>query len=159
MQTFRHFFIATFTLLLLGNTILYSQEIPVKNETKIPSKEVQDTISHNSNSIIPEINELSQDTVKIDTIKPKEEMLTGIIDYYGEDYVYMDKLKNKVSKLEQEIDSMETEKKELEEQMAKPKYSANPKKLAELTEEYGKLGKRIDEKTYEWELVMEEMDE
>lgn len=96
MQTFRHFFIATFTLLLLGNTFLYSQEIPVKNETKIPYKEVQDTISLNSTSIIPEINELSQDSVKTDTIKPKEEMLTGIIDYYGEDYVYMDKLKNKV---------------------------------------------------------------
>ena len=75
---------------------MYSQEIPTKNETKISAKETQDTISLNSNSIISEINELSQDTIKTDTIKPKEEMLTGIIDYYGEDYVYMDKLKNKV---------------------------------------------------------------
>ncbi len=96
MQTFRHFLIATFPLLLLCNTFLYSQEIPTKNETVIPSKEVEDTISINQNSILPEFNETITDTVKSDTIKPKEEMLTAVIDYFGEDYVYMDKLENKV---------------------------------------------------------------
>ena len=96
LQTFRHFLIATFLLLLLGNTFSYSQEIPTKNETVIPAKEVEDTISINQNSILPEFNEAISDTVKPDTIKPKEEMLTGIIDYFGEDYVYMDKLENKV---------------------------------------------------------------
>ena len=39
LQTFRHFLLATFPLLLLCNTFSYSQEIPVKNETiKIQQK-------------------------------------------------------------------------------------------------------------------------
>ena len=96
MQTFRHFLLATFPLLLLCNTFSYSQEIPVKNEIIIPIIELTDTISINKKTILPEFNEVITDTVKSDTIIPKEEMLTGIIDYYGEDYVYMDKLENKV---------------------------------------------------------------
>jgi len=41
-------------------------------------------------------NEAVVDTVKVDTIKPKEEFLTDIVDYYGEDYVYLDKKTNQV---------------------------------------------------------------
>ncbi len=89
MQTFRHFFSASFLLLLLCNSFLYSQETPSKNENT-------DSTLQKSISIIPEINELVSDSVKTDTIKPKEELLTGIIDYYGEDYVYIDKKENKV---------------------------------------------------------------
>jgi lipopolysaccharide assembly outer membrane protein LptD (OstA) len=89
LQTFRHFFSASFLLLLLCNSFLYSQETPSKNENT-------DSTLQKSISIIPEINELVSDSVKTDTIKPKEELLTGIIDYYGEDYVYIDKKENKV---------------------------------------------------------------
>ena len=89
MQTFRHFFSASFLLLLLCNSFLYSQETPSKIEDT-------DSTLQKSISIIPEINELVSDSVKTDTIKPKEELLTGIIDYYGEDYVYIDKKENKV---------------------------------------------------------------
>jgi len=96
LQTFRHFLLATFPLLLLCNTFSYSQEIPFKNETIIPIIELTDTISINKKSILPEFNEVITDTVKADSIKSKEEILTGIIDYYGEDYVYMDKLEKKV---------------------------------------------------------------
>ena len=96
MQTFKHFLLATFPLLLLCNTFLYSQEIPTKNEPVISAKEAKDTITINKNSILPAFNEAITDTVKPDTIKPKEEMLTGVIDYFGEDYVYLDKLENKV---------------------------------------------------------------
>jgi lipopolysaccharide assembly outer membrane protein LptD (OstA) len=96
LQTFRHFLLATFPLLLICNTFSYSQEIPDKNEPIIPVIEIIDSVSINKKLILPEFNEVIIDTVKSDTIKTKEEILTGIIDYYGEDYVYMDKLKNKV---------------------------------------------------------------
>jgi len=89
LQTFRHFFSASFLLLLLCNSFLYSQETPSKIENT-------DSTLQKSISIIPEINELVSDSVKTDTIKPKEELLTGIIDYYGEDYVYIDKKEKKV---------------------------------------------------------------
>jgi len=75
---------------------LYSQDNPTKNNTKTPINEKQDSLIVSINPLIPELNEVVLDTVKTDTIKPKEEVLTGVIDYYGEDYVYLDKLKNKV---------------------------------------------------------------
>jgi hypothetical protein len=96
LQTFKYFLLATFPLLLLCNTILYSQEIPTKNKSVISAKEAKDTIAINKNSILPEFNETIIDTVKSDTIILKEEMLTGVINYFGEDYVYLDKLENKV---------------------------------------------------------------
>jgi len=75
---------------------LYSQDIPPKNETNIPIKETQGSLNVAASNLIPEINEAVTDTVKTDTIKPSEELLTSVIDYYGEEYVYIDKLKNKV---------------------------------------------------------------
>ncbi|MFK5981976.1 MAG: putative LPS assembly protein LptD [Flavobacteriaceae bacterium] len=96
MQTFRHFLLVTFTLLLLCNITLYSQDIPPKTEVDIPVKSQQDTLSVNIKPIFTEINEVAQDSVKTDTIKPKQELLEDVIEYYGEDYVYMDKFENKV---------------------------------------------------------------
>ena len=75
---------------------MYSQDIPPKNDVEISAKEEQDSLRVAVNPIISEINEAVTDTVRTDTIKPKKELLTSVIDYYGEDYVYLDKLKNKV---------------------------------------------------------------
>lgn len=96
MQTFRQFLLVITTILLFCGTSLYSQEIPLRNETNIPIKEEQNSLKLDSTSHIPEINEAVTDTIKTDTIKPNEELLTSVIDYYGEEYVYIDKLKNKV---------------------------------------------------------------
>ena len=96
LQTFRQFLLVTTTILLLCGTTLHSQDIPPKTETNIPVKEKQDSLNISIIKPITEINEAALDTVKTDTIKPKEEILTNVIDYYGEDYVYLDKLKNKV---------------------------------------------------------------
>ena len=96
MQTFRQFLLVTTTILLFCGTSLYSQDIPPKNETNIPIKETQGSLNVAASNLIPEINEAVTDTVKTDTIKPSEELLTSVIDYYGEEYVYIDKLKNKV---------------------------------------------------------------
>ncbi len=56
----------------------------------------KDSVHLNINDIVKETNEKVTDTVKTDTIKPKKEILTAIVDYYGEDYVYMDRKNNKI---------------------------------------------------------------
>ncbi|GHC50123.1 organic solvent tolerance protein OstA [Ulvibacter litoralis] len=83
-------------MLLLCNTILYSQDLPTKNEVTIPSEEIQDSITVPIKPIISEINEAVTDTVKTDSIKPQKETLTDVVDYYGEDYVYMNQKERKV---------------------------------------------------------------
>lgn len=96
MQTFRHFLWATFTLLFICNASLYSQDIPSKSETNIPTAEKPDTLSVNIQPKLSETNDAVLDSVKVDTLQPKEELLSSPMDYYGEDYVYMNKKENKV---------------------------------------------------------------
>ncbi|MCF6306951.1 MAG: LPS-assembly protein LptD [Flavobacteriaceae bacterium] len=81
----------------MGNTELLSQDIPPKNEIEIPANKQQDSVSLNIKPIInPELNEIVLDSVKTDSIQPKEELLTEVMDYYGEEYVYMNKKEHKV---------------------------------------------------------------
>jgi len=75
---------------------MYAQDIPPKNAVSIPSEKKEDTVTTNVKTVITEINEAVIDTVKTDTIKPKKELLTDVVDYYGEDYVYLDRKENKV---------------------------------------------------------------
>ena len=82
-------------LVLLCYSSIYSQDLPTKNETIIPLKK-GDTIATRDVLVTPELNQIELDTVKIDSVKSKDEFLTGIIDYYGDDYVYLDKKENKV---------------------------------------------------------------
>ncbi|MGK0386404.1 MAG: lipopolysaccharide assembly outer membrane protein LptD (OstA), partial [Patiriisocius sp.] len=60
-----------------------------------PQEQPTDTL-FNITPIVDEINERAADTTKTDTIKPNKELLTDIVSYYGEDYVYIDKKANKV---------------------------------------------------------------
>jgi lipopolysaccharide assembly outer membrane protein LptD (OstA) len=69
----------------------YSQDIPPKKEVNIPVSDIID-----NNLLIDELNERTVDTVKIDSIKPEKEALTDLVDYYGEDYVFMNRLEKKV---------------------------------------------------------------
>lgn len=82
--------------LLLGSTLLQAQDIPAKNEVVIPSAITSDTVIASPKAIISEKNEAVIDTVKTDTIKPKKEYLDNIVEYYGEDYVFLDRKENKV---------------------------------------------------------------
>jgi hypothetical protein len=75
---------------------LHAQDIPPKNEANIPKTTKEDTLSVNLKPIVDEINEQAQDTVKTDSIKPPKETLTDIVDYYGEDYVLLNRKENKV---------------------------------------------------------------
>ena len=104
MQTRQQYLSVFFLILLLCGTTSYSQDIPPKSEVNIPSETpdetvsepVSDTISASSKPLVSELNEALIDTVKVDSIVPEKEMLTDIVSYYGEDYVYIDQKKSQV---------------------------------------------------------------
>ncbi|WP_290629297.1 putative LPS assembly protein LptD [Altibacter sp.] len=96
MQTKRQFFPIFLTLLLSCSAALYSQDIPSKNEVNLPSEEKEDSITVPVRDLLPETTEVVADTVRTDTIVPQKEFLDDVVDYYGEDYVYLDRKSNKV---------------------------------------------------------------
>ena len=104
LQTRQQYLYVFLLTLLLCGSISYSQDIPPKSDVNLPSKAqdevivepVTDTISLFSEPFNPEISEAITDTVKIDSLEPKKEMLDDIVSYYGEEYVYIDQKKSKV---------------------------------------------------------------
>jgi len=71
-----------------------AQDIPEKEQVEIRSGQSQDTVSVSVGELLPEI---AQDSVRTDSVKPqKEEKLLDVVDYYGEDYVYIDRANNKI---------------------------------------------------------------
>lgn len=97
LRTTKHYLTIFSTLLLLGNLFLYGQDLPSKERTNFPKTADKDTLYLNTETLIrPIVNERAQDTVKQDTIKTPPETLSDIIEYYGEDYVYLDRKENKV---------------------------------------------------------------
>ncbi|WP_152558118.1 putative LPS assembly protein LptD [Altibacter lentus] len=96
MQTKRQFFPIFLTLLLSCSAVLYSQDIPSKNEVNLPSEAKEDSVTVPVRDILPETTEVVADTVRTDTIVPQKEFLDDVVDYYGEDYVYLDRKSNKV---------------------------------------------------------------
>lgn len=85
-------------LLSFCSATIYAQDPVDKGSIIIPIKEdslaVKPIDTTTINPIV--INEAIVDTVKVDSINPNDEILTDIVDYYGEDYVYMDKKSSKV---------------------------------------------------------------
>ena len=77
---------------------MYSQDPVDKGSVVIPAKEDTLSVTPKDTLTINPItyNEVVVDTVKVDSIAPKDEILKDIVDYYGEDYVYMDKKSSKV---------------------------------------------------------------
>ncbi|HAT67213.1 MAG TPA: organic solvent tolerance protein OstA [Flavobacteriaceae bacterium] len=98
MQNKHFIFYTTLLLLLFCSTSLYSQDPVDKGSVVIPAKEDTLSITPKDTLTINPItyNEVVTDTVKVDSIAPKDEILKDIVDYYGEDYVYMDKKSSKV---------------------------------------------------------------
>ena len=85
-------------LLSFCSATIYAQEPVDKGSVIIPVKEDSLAVKPiDTTTINPiAINEAIVDTVKVDSINPNDEILTDIVDYYGEDYVYMDKKSSKV---------------------------------------------------------------
>lgn len=98
LQTHRHSYLFITIWLLISSSLVYSQDIPPKNELDLPAKDTLTTKTVGFGDIISEksLGEAALDTVKNDTIKLEPEVLTDIVDYYGEDYVYIDREENKV---------------------------------------------------------------
>ena len=96
LRTNRHYLTIFLTLLLLCSAVVHGQDIPPKNEADLPKTTKEDTLTVHLKPVIADINEKAQDTVKTDTIKPEKEALTDVVDYYGEDYVLLNRKENKV---------------------------------------------------------------
>ncbi|MGV6828456.1 MAG: putative LPS assembly protein LptD [Flavobacteriales bacterium] len=95
LQTNRQFLIGSLFFLLLGSSFMYSQDLPNNNEVTIPATS-NDTINTSISNIITEKNDEIIDSIKQDTIKAPKETLTDIVDYYGKDYVYIDRVEHKI---------------------------------------------------------------
>src|SRR5690554_7627476 len=91
-----HYLTIFLTLLVSGNAFMHAQEIPVKTGANLPASKEADTLSLNLNPLLSDVALREQDTVKIDSIKPPPEMLTDVVEYYGEDYVLLNRKENKV---------------------------------------------------------------
>lgn len=96
MQSIQRYFTVFIIFLLYWVPPSIAQDIPPNNQVNIPSNNVQDTLLIDTRTIFPEGNEAIIDTIKTDSIIPKQELLDGIVDYYGEDYVYIDRKSHKV---------------------------------------------------------------
>lgn len=77
---------------------LLAQDPPTKNTptfpSTLPATEVVDSIQPSINSD-QQVAVDSVKIVKVDTIKPVKESLLHTVEYYGEDYVYLDRKNNK----------------------------------------------------------------
>ncbi len=80
--------------MILGTYETQAQEIGANPLIPLPA--TVDSLSFPTVSITENGNEKAVDTVKIDTIVPKQEVLNDVVDYYGEDYVYMHRQENKI---------------------------------------------------------------
>ncbi len=98
LHTTRRFHILIYIVLFINSAFLYAQDIPPKKEVNLPENtEVEgDTTTVNLQPIITERSEVVADTVKNDTLQKKPELLTDVVDYYGEDYIFMDQVNQKI---------------------------------------------------------------
>jgi lipopolysaccharide assembly outer membrane protein LptD (OstA) len=78
----------------LSTYVSQAQEIGVNPVTPIPTP--ADTLGFPDSQISENDNERAVDTILTDTILPRQEMLTDVVDYFGEDYVFMHRKENKI---------------------------------------------------------------
>ena len=96
MQTHRHYLTIFLTFLLYCSAVVHAQDIPPNKQVEIPKTTADDTLTVGVKPIIAEINERLNDTIKSDSIKPEKEVLTDVVEYYGEDYVFLNRKEQKV---------------------------------------------------------------
>lgn len=101
LQTHKLYLTIFLTSLLFCGTFLHAQEIPLKKETNIPRTNGNDSIIKADSLIVdiktfPELNEKVKDTIKKDSVNGTKETLADIVEYYGEDYVYLNRPEKKV---------------------------------------------------------------
>lgn len=96
LQTKRQYLFACILLASLVGHWIYGQDSdnPTSASTIVKFSIVQDTIP--TEDMGKTLDTLTQDSTKTTVIEPKKEVLDDIIDYYGKDYVYFDRIENKV---------------------------------------------------------------
>jgi len=99
LHTKRHFSIIKLLFLLICGTTVYSQDPPKKGIVSIKAKK-DTTVTQAADTLVVKEISFSQkvtDTIKNDTVLPqKEELLSDVVEYYGEDYVYVDRKEGKI---------------------------------------------------------------
>jgi lipopolysaccharide assembly outer membrane protein LptD (OstA) len=80
-----------------------AQDIPPSNTVQVRSNQVTDSVAPTNpparvqlDSLLMDQVAVEQDSVRSDSIEPPAEFLTDIVEYYGEDYVYLDRKTNQV---------------------------------------------------------------
>ncbi|EDM43079.1 hypothetical protein SCB49_12679 [unidentified eubacterium SCB49] len=94
MQIPKQFYFLLIFILQLGGISLYAQDPAPKDAIILPAEIENDTINP-AEKTLPTTEKLEEGVVKTDTIRPPKEDLKHIVDYYGEDYVYLDKKNNR----------------------------------------------------------------
>lgn len=98
LQTHKHYLTIFLTILLLWGAKVAAQDRPPTTQLNIPRATDNDTLSVNLHPLVAQLNEKAQDTVKMDTLKvaAPQETLTDVVEYYGEDYVLLDRKESKI---------------------------------------------------------------
>lgn len=94
MQTNKLLLVLLLFFGFLGIQTYQAQEVGVNPLIALPSK--ADTLEVAIKPIVEPTNERVVDTIKTDTIAPPKETLNDVVDYYGEDYVFMHRKDNKI---------------------------------------------------------------
>lgn len=94
MQTNKLHLVLLLLFVILSHIKTQAQETGSDSSVMIPA--VKDSLQISPDDLPTITNEIATDTIKNDTLKKREEVLTDVVDYYGEDYVYMHRKNNKI---------------------------------------------------------------
>lgn len=94
LQSKHHLGKILLSVLLLVCGLAQAQDIPDSTQVTVPR--VRDTATVGVDELLSRPVALSQnDTIKSDTLVAQEGLITDVIDYFGKDYVYLNKKQNK----------------------------------------------------------------
>ena len=98
LQTHKHYLTIFLTTILLWSVNVLAQDRPPISQIDIPRATENDSVLLDQNELKVILNEKAQDTVKTDSLKVSapQETLTDVVEYYGEDYVFLNRKEKKV---------------------------------------------------------------
>lgn len=95
LQTKPLYFLILLGLLIFGSNSLNAQDLP--DSTAVDMPRARDSVSVGLDSLLTRpINLSERDSITGDSIKVEEEVITDVVDYFGKDYVYINRKQNKI---------------------------------------------------------------
>jgi lipopolysaccharide assembly outer membrane protein LptD (OstA) len=94
LQTNKLHLVLLLLFLFLSYCNSQAQDTGITPSTPIPA--TNDTLVSPQPLINGEITEIVSDTILLDTVRPQPQMLADVVDYFGEDYVFMNRRENKI---------------------------------------------------------------